>query len=78
MKPMKLVQGKYGVWEIENGYGRRVFTIFTKDEHCGRGEYAEEIDVRADNVGQARRIANQVLKAGYEPGLRIARVDMVY
>jgi len=75
---LKLIKDKYGVYEIEGNYNRYEFTILTKDENCGRGEYAEEIDVRAYGIGQAKRIAQQVLTEEYISGLRIARVVITY
>jgi len=53
---------------------RHCFTVLTKDETCGRGEYAEELDILAGTVGEAKKIARVILDADYEPGLRISRV----
>jgi len=54
-----------------------VYTVLTKDDSCGRGDYAEELDVQVDShegIAAAKRIAQMVLEAEYEPGLRVARV----
>lgn len=63
----------------ENSLGK-VFTVFTKDAKCGRGEYAEELDVLAQAGSYRRRasttakkIAEVVLKAEYEEGLRVTK-----
>jgi hypothetical protein len=70
---MEIKQDKFGTYYVE-GYTRRQFTVFTKDDTCKRGEYLEEIDVMADTVGLARNIARFILDRDYIPGLRIARV----
>jgi hypothetical protein len=52
---------------------RHLFTVYTKDDSCKRGEYLEEIDVLADTKTQAQRIATTVLQHEYEDGLRASR-----
>lgn len=59
---------------IKNNVGQRMFLILTKDEHCGRGEYSEELQVFANGVAQAKRIAQAVIDKDMVPGLRISRV----
>lgn len=61
--------------------GGKVFTVYTKDEHCGRGDYADELDIELDRNGrrrgsraQVKRIADVVLAAEYEKGLRVSRI----
>jgi hypothetical protein len=63
------------------GEGGPVYTVFTKDAHCGRGEYAEGLDIelsqhyrRRGEAATVRRIAEAVLAAEYEPGLRVTRI----
>ena len=56
---------------------RYLFTIYTKDEFCGKGEYAEELDVYANTPGKAKTIAEKMLKENYEPGLRVARIEIL-
>ena len=59
-----------------------LFTVYTKDEHCGRGEYAEEIDIiLGRNYASPRRsraavrnIAKVILAAEYDEGLRVSRI----
>ena len=59
-----------------------LFTVFTKDEHCGRGEYAEEIDIilgrnyvsRRRSRAAVRNIAKVILAAEYDEGLRVSRI----
>ena len=65
--------------------GGPVYTVFTKDANCGRGDYAEEIDVeiaqfspRNGSLAKAKRIAAAVLAAEYQPGLRISKVVRRY
>ena len=60
------------------------YTVFTKDDACGRGEYAEELDIqlaRGRSKGQdakVRRIAEAVLASEYVPGLRVAKIVKRY
>ncbi len=64
-------------WQVKNRGGfRRLnnYLILTKTPNCGRGEYAEELDVRATTPTDAKKIAQAVLDKEYETGLRIARV----
>ena len=61
----------------EKTRSRHLMTVLTKDDHCGRGEYAEELDVRADSVGEARRIAKAVLENGFQLDLRISRIEIL-
>ena len=51
-----------------------VFTVFTKDKDCKRGEYREEIDVAVPSrvhgtLSAAKRVAQAALDYDYEPGL---------
>jgi len=57
-----------------------VYTVYTKDESCGRGEYLEEIDIALPK-GMFRHwkkvvteMAEAILKAEYDPSLRVAKV----
>ncbi len=65
-------------WQLKGRAGRYSMTLLMKDEHCGRGVYCEELDVRADTPGQAKKIGQVVLDRDYEPGLKIARVELNY
>ena len=76
---MQLEQTKNWHWQKKGGsFNVHSWTIFTKDENCGRGEYAEELDVYASTQGEARKIAQTVLDRDYDEGLRIARVELNY
>lgn len=75
---MRIEQKDHHWQRVGSQFGNRSFTIFTKDEHCRRGEYAEELDVFAGSVGEAKKIAQFVLDRDYIPGLRIARVELNY
>jgi hypothetical protein len=70
----KLKSDKFGRY----GEGRRLWTVFTKDVTCRRGEYAEELDIFADTPGCARKLAKKILNEYYDPELRISRVELVY
>ncbi len=57
-----------------------VYTCFTKDQYCGRGDYSEEIDVavlsrpaRYGELAEAKRVVQAALDYDYEPGLRWSR-----
>jgi hypothetical protein len=65
---------QFGRHFIDGGSQRYSFTIWLKMPDSKRGEYAEEIDVLAGSVGEARRIGNIVLKADYIPELRITKL----
>ena len=69
---------QFGRHFIDGGSQRYSFTIWTKMPDSKRGEYAEEIDVLAGSVGEARSIGNQVLKADYIPELRITKITRVW
>jgi len=60
--------------------GKYLFTVYTKDHTCKRGEYAEEIDVACQNnsLGEARRVAQAAIDADYEPELRISRIEKIW
>ena len=66
----------FGVWMRKTATHRsqNIFTILTKDATCGRGEYADELDVLAVSKGEATKIAQAVLDHDYEPGLKMSRV----
>jgi len=70
----KFKADKYGRY----GEGRRLWTIFTKDDTCKKGEYAEELDIFADTPGKAKKLAESILKEYYVDGLRVSRIEMVY
>jgi hypothetical protein len=69
---------QFGRHFVDGGDHRYLFTIWTKMPDSKRGEYAEEIDVLAGSVGEARRIGNQILKSDYIPELRITRITRVW
>jgi hypothetical protein len=52
------------------------WTIFTKDEHCKRGEYADEIDVKtySRRKSEAERVARAAMLKDYVASLRVSRV----
>jgi len=75
---MKFSQDQFGRHFIINWPQTHCYTIFTKDNLCKRGEYAEEIDVLAGTPGQARKIAQVILDCDYDPELRISRIEMVW
>jgi len=54
---------------------QHTFTVYTKDASCGRGEYAEEIDVLCHrrSATEAKKVAAAALECDYEPGLRPVR-----
>lgn len=68
----------FGTWRIKGQMARKVFTAFLKDNFCGRGEYAEEIDISAENSGQAKNIAEVLIGTYYEPDLRVGKVLRSY
>ena len=80
MKYQDLKQNQFGVWynPKDPSYGVRVWTIFTKDEYCKKGEYSEELDIEATTPGKAKNIAKVVLEHDYMPELRISRVEFRY
>ena len=80
MKYKDLKQNQFGVWynPKDESYGVRVWTIFTKDNLCKRGEYADELDIEATTPGKAKNIAKVVLEHDYMPELRISRVEFRY
>jgi len=64
---------------MQHKFGNRYsFTVLTKLPDSKRGEYAEELDILADTVGAARKIAVKVLKEEYIPELRVSRILMNY
>jgi hypothetical protein len=69
---------QFGRHFIDGGSQERLFTIWTKMPDSKRGEYAEEIDVMAGSVGEARQIGNIVLKSDYDPELRITKITRVW
>ena len=59
--------------------GGSVYTAFTKDTACGPDDYTEGIDIelgRGTKGSRAyvRQIAEAVLKAEYQPGLRVCSI----
>lgn len=58
-----------------NRYSLSLFTIYTKDANCKRGDYAEELDIEAETEGIARRIAEQELAKNYDEGLKVSRIS---
>jgi len=73
-----LNKDRFGRYYSEHNMGHRLWTVFTKDQYCKRGEYCEEIDVFADTPGQAKKFVQMILDEHYDPELRIARVEMVF
>jgi hypothetical protein len=65
---------KYGA----HGKGHHLYTILTKDDTRKRGEYAEELDIRANSPNEAKKLAQKILDAYYDKGLRISKVEMLY
>ena len=55
-------------------YTQSNWCVLTKDDTCGRGEYAEEIDVMADTKTHAKQVAEAVMAAEFVPELRVARI----
>ena len=70
---MKYENGKY--WESDSA--TYLWTVYTKDKTCKRGEYAEEIDVITDkiSVAAAKRVTSQAIEQDYMPGLYPSRVS---
>lgn len=83
-RPLRTKSGKeievsrFGIYSLKEKHlcaSLSLWTIFTKDKNCKRGDYAEELDVVATSQTQARQIAEAVLEREYEPGLRISRIE---
>lgn len=74
----EILMDLFGRHFVVGGSQRYLFTIWTKMPDSRRGEYAEEIDVLAGSVGEARSIGNQVLKSDYVPELRITKITRVW
>ena len=82
-QPIILRQTKHGVYwmgretdEDPTG-GRRagryeMFTVFTKTPDCGRGEYAEEIDVLVvgRSAARAKKVAQAAIDRDYQSDLK--------
>ena len=53
------------------------WTVLTKDSHCKRGEYAEEIDVMTDKFSptSAKKVAEEAIKMDYIPELYPSRAE---
>jgi len=56
----------------------KLWTVFTKDPSCGKGEYSEELDVlvpyqHSDRGVQALHVAQAVIDAEYDAELRPTR-----
>jgi len=62
--------------QIKGRRPRYMFLVLTKDNDCKRGEYAEEFDVAANGVAEAKRIAQAIMDRDMIPELRISRVEM--
>lgn len=64
--------------EIVTDLVGEVFTAFTKDASCGRGEYGDEIDVMVSNrpgmATRAKKIATLAIEHHYVKGLRVSKV----
>jgi len=59
--------------------GGDVYTVFTKDAKCGRGEYVEELDILIGRDvrhprAMVRKIAEAAIAAEYEAGLRVSKM----
>jgi hypothetical protein len=71
--------GVYRFGNPENEGSQAFFIAYCKDRECGRGEYAEEIDVFVSfgpNVkARAKKVAQAALDRDYEPGLWISRIE---
>jgi len=53
-----------------------LWTVYTKDSECGRGDYADEIDVLISVGGratEAKKVAHAAIQAHYSPDLRVAK-----
>ena len=70
-----IVQDQFGRHYVDGGRQRYTFTVFLKMPTDKRGEYSEEIDILAASVGDCRSICKAVLKADYDPDLRISKID---
>lgn len=53
------------------------FVVYCKHPNDGRGEYSEEIDVKASTATEAKKKAQEILDADYEPGMRAVRTKRV-
>jgi hypothetical protein len=62
-------------WDRSNRDGC-TFTVFCKDETCGRGEYIEQIDVSTSrrSKAEAMRVAAAAIDAHYTEGVRAFKV----
>ena len=71
--------GPFGMYLLARPEGSfeprlEVFTVFTKMADTPRGEYEEEIDVKARNKAEAKLIAEKALSVDYDEGLSVAKV----
>ena len=80
MRYEDLKQNQFGVWynPKDKSYRVKVWTIFTKDNLCKKGEYADELDIEATTPGKAKNIAKVVLEHDYTPELRISKANLCY
>lgn len=53
------------------------FVVYCKHPEDGRGQYSEEIDVKAKTATEAKRKAQEILDADYEPGMRAVRTKRI-
>ncbi|MFC0248266.1 hypothetical protein ACFFIO_07105 [Citricoccus parietis] len=53
------------------------FVVYCTHPNDGRGEYSEEIDVKASTATEAKKKAQETLDADYEPGMRAVRTKRV-
>jgi len=60
--------------ERQGPYRQNNWLVLTKSPDCGRGEYAEELDVTADTKTHAKQIAEAVLTAHFDPSLTVSRI----
>ncbi len=64
----RLDDGRNGKTTVHDGGA--ILTVFTKDASCGRGEYAEELDVQLGTnhprgLAEVKRIAQAVLDSSF-------------
>jgi len=64
----------HAIYRINDGV---TWTAFTKDDSCGRGEFAEELDITVplrSRAAHVKRIASRILELEFDAGLRVSKV----
>jgi len=76
---MKLVQDqKNDAFFIEKNKGRSLWTVYLTDSTCKSGEYADEFDVWANTIEQAKDLAQIVKDAIYDYDCKVSRVKLLF